>query len=84
MEIVAFTPAAALLLATRAGAYTLTEDEACAVLRWLRTDHAHGIIPVQAVERHVDAVLNERASREMAAFAAGDAAVLEMIGGKRA
>ena len=84
MEIVAFTPASVLLLATLAGNYTLTADEACFVLRGLRTDHARGIIPVQAVERHIDAVRKERASRELAAFAAGAAAVMEMIGGPRA
>ena len=84
MEIVAFTPASALLLATLASQHTLTEDEVCAVLRGLRTDHARGIIPVQAVERHVAVVRNERASRELAAFAAGAAAVMEMIGGPRA
>jgi len=53
MEIVAFTPASALLLATLASQHALTEDEVCAVLRGLRTDHARGIIPVEAVERHV-------------------------------
>jgi len=84
MEIIAFTPAAALLLATLAGDYTLTEDEACAVLRGLRTDHARGIIPVEAVERHVDAVLDEREARERAAFAAGAAAMLTRMGLKRA
>jgi len=60
MEIVAFTPASVLLLATRAGDYALTEDEACAVLRGLRTDHARGIIPVQAVERAIAAVVAGR------------------------
>jgi len=84
MEIVAFTPASALLLATLASQHTLTEDEVCAVLRGLRTDHARGIIPVEAVERHVGAVRHERASRELAAFAAGAAAVMEMIGGPQA
>ncbi len=57
MEIVAFTPAAALLLTTLAGQHALTEAEVCAVLRGLRTDHARGIIPVEAVERHVADVL---------------------------
>jgi len=83
MEIVAFTPAA-LLLATLASDYALTEDEACFVLRGLRTDHARGIIPVGAVERHVDAVLNEREAREQAAFGAGAAAMLARMGLKRA
>jgi len=84
MEIVAFTPAAALLLATLAGDYALTEDEACAVLRALRADHARGIIPVQAVERHVDTVRDAREACQRAAFAKGAAAVLEMMGVKRA
>ncbi len=84
MGIVAFTPAAALLLATLAGDYALTEDEACAVLRGLRTDHARGIIPVEAVERHVDAVLSARAAREQAAFAKGAVALLAEAGLQRA
>ncbi len=63
MEIVAFTPAAALLLATLASDYALTEDEACAVLRALRADHARGIIPVQAVERATSDVLATRVAR---------------------
>ena len=53
MEIVAFTPASALLLVTLASQYALTEEDVCAVLRGLRADHARGIIPVEAVERHV-------------------------------
>jgi len=57
MEIVAFTPAAALLLTTLASQHALTEAEVCAVLRGLRTDHARCIIPVEAVERHVAHVL---------------------------
>ena len=84
MELVAFTPAAALLLATLASDYALTEDEACAVLRGLHTDHARGIIPVEAVERHVDAVLDEWEARERAAFAVGAAAMLTRMGLKRA
>jgi len=84
MEIVAFTPASALLVATLASQHALTEDEVCAVLRGLRTDHARGIIPVQAVERHVDAALNERAAREGAAFAVGAVAMLTRMGLKRA
>jgi len=83
MEIVAFTPAAALLLATLAGDYALTEDEACAVLRALRADHARGIIPAQSVERHVDAVLDAREGKHVA-LAKDAAVVLAMIGVKRA
>jgi len=40
MEIVAFTPASALLLATLASQHALTEEDVCAVLRGLRADHA--------------------------------------------
>lgn len=56
MELVVFTPASALLLATLASQHALTEEDVCAVLRGLRTDHARGIIPVEAVERQVAAV----------------------------
>ena len=63
MEIVAFTPAAALLLATLASQHALTESEACAVLRTLRATHARGIAPVQAVERVITDVLATRMAR---------------------
>jgi len=63
MELVAFTPAAALLLATLASQHALTEDEACAVLRGLRTDHPRGIIPVGAVERATADILATRVAR---------------------
>lgn len=67
MELIAFTPAAALLLVALAVEHRLDEDDACTLLRRLRADHAHGVIPVRAVERHVAAVVADRA-----AFAALD------------
>ncbi len=77
MHFIAFSPAAALRFAALAAAQQLTEDEACAVLRALHADHAHGIVPVASVERAVTdvtiasslAALNERAAHSAAPVA---------------
>ncbi len=57
MHFIAFSPAALLRFVEIAVQHRLTEDETCAVVRRLHADHAHGIIPVQSVEKHAADVL---------------------------
>ncbi len=62
MELIAFTPAAALLLVALAVAHRLDDADACAVLRRLRADHGRGIVSVGAVEAAIAAVVADRAA----------------------
>jgi len=61
MEIVAFTPAAALLLATLASQHALTEDELLTILRATRAT-GPATITVDAIEDAIAAVIETRAT----------------------